>query len=108
MKSIAEIKLELKRTIELAEKATPRPWAKDWGRVRGDQCESICHVPYHERWDSAPWIHDAAHIANSANLSTAMARALLAAIERFEYLTSIMGTENIGRNGLEAITEAWA
>ena len=72
---------EIDAALGLAEKATPGPWAKDWGRVRGDQCETVCQVERPNDFMEEPWISDAAFIAASRTLLPASLRCLKTAIE---------------------------
>lgn len=81
---LTRIKAALRLTVELAEKATPRPWKVG---IRG--CE------YHIETDAFGWLttdlgnsegtHDDAHyIAHACNMGAPMAKALLVAIDAYE------------------------
>ena len=107
MKTVTEIKASLRRTIELAQAATPPLWDTheiSW-RVNAGKIivADMMTTTSHDR-DS-----DAAHIANACNLSEPIARALLAAIEHNEECLKSFNP-NIKADAtvrLEAIIAAW-
>lgn len=73
-------------TIEQrANAATAGPWAKDWGRVRGDQCETICLVRDQVVWDQEPWIADSTFIAASRTDIPALVKALRRAMDFYSW-----------------------
>lgn len=71
-----------------ANAATPGHWAKDWGRVRGEQCETICCVADQLDWDQEPWIADSTFIAAARSDVPTLVKALRRAVQCMHILTA--------------------
>lgn len=52
---MSDIRQTIARVRELDGKATKGPWAPDWGRVRDDNCGTICQHPSEESAFGPKW-----------------------------------------------------
>lgn len=107
MKTINQIKQELRDIIELSDKATLGPWEVD--SANGVMASGIGWIPVcYPFGDKDTEKKDASFIAASRNLTPKMARALLGTLEILEHMTTYTtkaGTVAI--NTLETIRREW-
>ncbi len=80
---LAALKAALKQHIAESEKATPGLWAKDWGRIRGSDCEIITNMPYEDCFDPQ-WEADQKFITRARTMSPLACQIALGAIEEME------------------------